>query len=322
MNDDMWPRACAVTRLVASSVRVAERAGSLIKDVMKGGDLKIVNKGTDAKKDLQTEADRCAQLCIVNSLQKQFDNALTIIAEEEIISTKVQVESGHDDHVLTIDDQCSDDIRQIKASDVVIWVDPLDGTSEFTEGTEDSALLQQVTVLIGICYRGRPIAGVVHQPFYANNVGRTIWSIHGCGVHGIEISPMPSTKLIVTTRSHPTPLTEAALSALLSNGLADRVESVGGAGYKVLRCLQDAAAYVYANTGCKKWDTAAPEAILVASGGKMTDISGRLFDYSADAQHINSGGICATAHWIQHDDYVNGVPIEIRHKLPETVDNI
>ncbi len=77
---------------------------------------------------------------------------------------------------------------------------------------------------------------------------------------------VPSTKLIVTTRSHPTPLTEAALSALLANGLADRIESVGGAGYKVLRCLQDAAAYVYANTGCKKWDTAAPEAILIAAG--------------------------------------------------------
>jgi 3'(2'), 5'-bisphosphate nucleotidase len=53
-----------------------------LKDVMKAGDLKIVNKGTELKKDLQTEADRCAQLCIVNSLQKQFDNVLTIIAEE------------------------------------------------------------------------------------------------------------------------------------------------------------------------------------------------------------------------------------------------
>lgn len=51
----------------------------------------------------------------------------------------------------------------------------------------------------------------------------------------------------------------------------------------------------------------------------MTDVSGRLFYYGADAQHINSGGICATANWVQHDDYVNGVPDDIRQSLLETV---
>lgn len=73
-------------------------------------------------------------------------------------------------------------------------------------------------------------------------------------------------KIVVTTRSHPTQLVNDALNILKSRGLADDIERVGGAGFKVLRCLEGAAAYVFASPGCKKWDTAAPEAVLNAAG--------------------------------------------------------
>uniref|UniRef100_A0A914X1R8 Inositol monophosphatase n=1 Tax=Plectus sambesii TaxID=2011161 RepID=A0A914X1R8_9BILA len=73
-EDEMWQKACFMTRLVASSVRVAEEAGALIKRTMEGGDLKIIDKGVDGAADLQTEADRSAQYCIVQSLQKKFHN--------------------------------------------------------------------------------------------------------------------------------------------------------------------------------------------------------------------------------------------------------
>lgn len=46
------------------------------------------------------------------------------------------------------------------------------------------ALLEQVTVLIGIAYRDRAIAGIIHQPYY-NQKGRTVWAIEGCGVNGL-----------------------------------------------------------------------------------------------------------------------------------------
>lgn len=38
-------------------------------------------------------------------------------------------------------------------------------------------------------YRGRPVAGIIHQPFWGTNaVGRTVWAIRGMGVHGTEIT--------------------------------------------------------------------------------------------------------------------------------------
>ena len=36
-------------------------------------------------------------------------------------------------------------------------------------------------------------------------------------------------------------------------------------------------AYVFASPGCKKWDTCAPEALLKAKGGTLTDMHGMWF---------------------------------------------
>ncbi len=50
---------------------------------MSAGDLKIIDKSQQGEKaDLQTEADRAAQYCIVHSLAAKFGNALTVIGEE------------------------------------------------------------------------------------------------------------------------------------------------------------------------------------------------------------------------------------------------
>ena len=37
----------------------------------------------------------------------------------------------------------------------------------------------------------------------------------------------------------------------------------------------EADAYIFPSSGTKKWDTCAPEAILVAAGGELTDIYGK-----------------------------------------------
>jgi 3'(2'), 5'-bisphosphate nucleotidase len=131
-------------------------------------------------------------------------------------------------------------------------------------------LLVQVTVLIGIAVKGRSVAGIIHQPFYGEE-GRTIWAVDGLGVHGMDVQKSKSKifnpfklhnyldanqqRIVVTTRSHFTPLVQSALDILEKKKLLDKLERVGGAGYKVIKCLENSAAYVFASPGCKKWDT-------------------------------------------------------------------
>ena len=51
---------------------------------------------------------------------------------------------------------------------------------------------------------------------------------------------------------------------------------------QVLMVLEGQAhAYVFASPGCKKWDICAPEAILTASGGKLTDLHGVHYSYKS-----------------------------------------
>ncbi|KAI6197029.1 hypothetical protein M3Y94_01177000 [Aphelenchoides besseyi] len=315
--NEMWNKSCFLIRLVASSVRVAETAGSVIKTITNSADLKIVDKGTDGKKDLQTEADRSAQFVIDNSLQKKFNGKLKVIGEEEKTSEVPTVELNVSTEVLQLDSKCPPELREATEKDVVIWVDPLDGTSEFAEAAKTkSPLLEQVTVLIGIAYKGRSVAGVIHQPFYGEN-GRTVWGIDGIGTFGANLKQKGDERVVVTTRSHNTTLVQTALDSLEEQKLLDARERIGGAGYKVLKCLESAAAYVFASGGCKKWDTAGPEAVIRAAGGELTDISGRRLYYGADAQRQNTGGVLATACWVKHEDYVNAIPDEVKKMLPE-----
>lgn len=74
-------------------------------------------------------------------------------------------------------------------------------------------------------------------------------------------------------------------------------------------------AYVFASAGCKRWDTCAPEAILVAAGGKLTDMHGNTYDYSKETDVKNIGGVLATASAKDHDSYLKLIPKNVRETL-------
>lgn len=310
-----------IMRLVASSVMIANQAGKIIRDVMTKGELNIVYKGDKSKNDFATEADRSAETCIIASLAAQFP-AITIIGEEAQesghghVTSDVPPEwiiSSTDSEVLAR--TCPPELEALAENDIVVWVDPLDGTREYTQG-----FLDHVTVLIGISAHGKALAGVIHQPFYnyqsqegGGALGRTIWGIQGLGVGGYTPTPPPADKrIITTTRSHNTSVVQAVLDAMKP----DEVLRVGGAGNKVLLVMEGKAhAYVYANPGCKRWDTCAPEAILCAQGGALTDVHGAPYDYAAGVAPLNKGGVIASADKNTHDYYISRIPQEVKDKL-------
>jgi len=172
-----------------------------------------------------------------------------------------------------------------------------------------------VTVLIGIAVDGAAVAGVVHQPFYNNlddEDGRTVWGIVGLGAFGISgQSPPAGERIITTTRSHGTGIVSEAVDSCKPTS----VLRVGGAGNKVLQLIDGKAhAYVFASHGCKKWDTCAPEAVLAAMGGTLTDIHGNNLSYHKEVKHPNTGGVLATLN--DHDLFLKCIPQNVRDSLP------
>jgi len=305
-----------LTQVLAASVSIADRAGEIVRDIMKKGDLGIVEK--TGKNDLQTQADRSAQNCIVASLAKQFPTLKVVGEEGEQDLTHVPV-----DWIVTDQDckaaklNCPDRLKNLDMSQLTVWVDPLDGTAEYTQG-----LLDHVTVLIGIAAGKEAVAGVIHQPYWnyqteGATLGRTFYGVIGGGVFGLSpVSPPEGRRIITTTRSHSTGLVQDTLDILKP----DEVLKVGGAGHKVMLLMEGRAhAYVFPSPGCKKWDTCAPEAILHAMGGKLTDMKGAQYEYHAEVAHRNSEGVLATAVAADHAWYLNNTPQEVKDKVKDSL---
>uniref|UniRef100_A0A8C2R8U6 3'(2'),5'-bisphosphate nucleotidase 1 n=1 Tax=Capra hircus TaxID=9925 RepID=A0A8C2R8U6_CAPHI len=297
-------------RLVASAYSIAQKAGTIVRRVIAEGDLGIIEK-------------RYIGIC--SSLARKFPK-LTIIGEEDLPPEDVDqelIEDGQWEEILK--QPCPSQYSGIKEEDLVVWVDPLDGTKEYTEG-----LLDNVTVLIGIAYEGKAIAGVINQPYYnyqvlllndtkiffqINNydavLGRTIWGVLGLGAFGFQLKEVPAGKhIITTTRSHNSQLVTDCITAMNP----DDVLRVGGAGNKIIQLIEGkASAYVFASPGCKKWDTCAPEVILHAVGGKLTDIHGNALQYNKEVKHMNSAGVLATLR--NYDYYASRVPQSVKNAL-------
>ncbi|XP_071504385.1 LOW QUALITY PROTEIN: 3'(2'),5'-bisphosphate nucleotidase 1-like [Diadema antillarum] len=298
-----------IIQVMSASVAIANRAGSIIRDIMKAGDLGVVLKN-QREDDPQTEADRKAQRCIVSSLQNRFPG-ITVIGEEDLKETATDlIELGDSEEVLKR--SCPDDLKSVVLEDIVVWVDPVDGTKEYTQG-----YLDHVTVLIGVAVKGESVGGVIHQPYYNYQtpgapMGRTMYGIVGLGCFGFTHKELPqSERVITTTRSHGTKAVQETIDAMCPT----EVLRVGGAGHKVLLCLEGrASAYIFASPGCKKWDTCAPEALLKAAGGKLRMLHGNRYRYDKDIKRQNTGGVIAA--YEQHEFYLSKVPQSIKDALP------
>ncbi|XP_057679416.1 3'(2'),5'-bisphosphate nucleotidase 1 [Corythoichthys intestinalis] len=299
-----------VLRLVASAYTVAEKAGEIVRKVLHRGDLGIVEK--EGAHDLQTLADRLAQKSICASLSRRFPK-ITIIGEEELPAEEVTedlIENGQSEEILQ--KVCPAEYSGLKEEELVVWVDPVDGTKEYTEG-----LLDNVTVLIGIAYAGRAIAGVVNQPFYnyqlepGVHMGRTMWAMLGLGAFGFQLQEVPNNKRIVTTtRSHSNKIVTDCVNAMEPH----EVIRVGGAGNKIIQLIEGkASAYVFASPGTKKWDTCAPEVLLHCVGGKLTDMFNNPYCYDANVKRMNSAGVLATLR--NHEYYISRVPQSVLQAL-------
>lgn len=314
-----------LSRLVASAVSISNKSASILRDVKKSGELNIQEK---AANDYVTKADFLSQLNIIKSLENMFPKLKFCGEEGELKDEYNDLVTTIDSSTLELSKNLPECYNSMKEEDLFIWVDPLDGTREYTEGHEVS---KEVTVLIGISWKGRAIAGVMNQPFYkfetaksdsdAFYTGRCLWGIEGLGAFDSVNGKVNPVKLnnditkIVTTRSHITDLIKKDLGSIPNSHLMH----AGGAGHKVLCVIEgEADVYIYPRNGTKRWDTCAPEAILRSLGGSLTDIFGRDYSYvkSDDLTVENCYGLIASVTR-QPQYYSEFISDELKNKVME-----
>jgi 3'(2'), 5'-bisphosphate nucleotidase len=160
-----------------------------------------------------------------------------------------------------------------------IWiVDPLDGTSNFIEGSDE------FTVLIALVKAGQPQIGVILQPatnhWYIAEVGKGAWfSPNGREWERLRVT---STQTIdaarfMMSRHHLSESEKQFLDFLNKN---DYIQS-GSTGLKVARlCTGEADAYFTFTDKIKQWDVAAGHCILAEAGGHITDVQGKPIVYN------------------------------------------
>ena len=224
-----------------------------------------------------TEADRSANQHIVTRIQTHFP-------EDGILS-----------------EESKDDLARLKHDRVWI-VDPLDGTKEFI------ARNGEFSIMIGLVVAGAPVMGVIMQPtsnlLYVGAVG------YGAYLHedGEEIPLSVSTctdlsqMIMVSSRSHRQQIVDRVRAILRIT--RERVS--GSVGLKVgLISRRLADVYIHPSPGCKEWDLCAPQALLEAAGGRMTDCWGNPIRYNrADVRAHN--GVVAT-NGLMHDEIIGVV---------------
>lgn len=87
---------------------------------------------------------------------------------------------------------------------------------------------------------------------------------------------------------------------------------------QVLQLLEGkASVYVFASGGCKKWDTCAPEAVLRAAGGELTDVRGQRYAYGAHEPHRNRTGVLAAADPGLHRHALDKIPQQLKDALAD-----
>jgi len=234
--------------LLALAARLARQAAAAVMAVRDGG-FAVERKRDDSP---VTAADRIAEALIVEGLRAAAPT-IPVIAEEAHEAGEVTATPG-----------------------ARFWlVDPLDGTREFAAGLDTFA------INIGLVEEGRPRLGVVALPatgeLFGGIIGQGAWKEDAGGTrHAIRVRRIPAEGPVVMASRHYQKDPRIAEFAA-----AHRAQSVVNIGSAAKFCrVAEGTADLYPRFGpTMEWDTAAPEAVVVAAGGTITELDGQLLRY-------------------------------------------
>ena len=179
------------------------------------------------------------------------------------------------------------------------WIlDPLDGTKDFLQGSENYA------VHIALAYKQKPKIGIVLIPekneLWFGIVGTGAW-LENCDGSKKSISfseRLDISKLIlVSSKNHQ----QSKLQNLLSTLCFAETKKIGSVGCKVASILRgEADVYISLSgkTSPKDWDMAAPHALIEAAGGMFSHADGTNLTYQKT--NYSQSGCLIASHGKSH----------------------
>lgn len=196
------------------------------------------------------------------------------------------------------DEISSEMFETFNAKDATVWIDPLDGTTDFVNGN-----LPACTVLIGLSLNDKSRVGIVHKPFSDEDqaFGKTVF---GSGEHGTFFLPVDKAMTPEQSVAREIKYTEpfdhdeipaedhaikvGASLTHFSQSLKDIIEKaapveiirLGGAGNKCMAiAVSMTESYMHPNPGLKYWDLCANESLIKGMGGYSTNLFGERLVY-------------------------------------------
>jgi len=167
------------------------------------------------------------------------------------------------------------------------FVDPLDGTRDFVKRNGE------FVVMIGLAEEGRATLGVIVVPVsgraYVGGVGVPAVAVDGGGaktpIHVSRVTALAHAEIVVSRSRR-----QGSLDAAAARLGVRKVTPCGSAGLKAIRVASgEADAYVQPAPAGKLWDACAPEAIVVAAGGRVSDARGEPLDYRSEVIALDEG---------------------------------
>lgn len=271
----------------------------------------------DDPRSVVTQCDIDAQAKIVAGLRERWGDELKIIGEEDDDESNgplVPNASLFRNDILFDNDEVDTVIppdldEEIPIDELVVFVDPLDGTREFVEGR-----LQNVACLIGIARNSRPIAGIIGVPFPDGDLSS------GAEIHYAVTDPMPTVGVClgraenegcakelpndksdtpdfkILTGDSSNPVLKKATNRARSIAKGRVSHSIIGGTAAKLRLVATSTSPTIAilHFSTELWDTCAAEALLNSQGGKITDLFGTPLVHSPNRKFGNIFGVVAS----------------------------
>ncbi len=276
----------------------------------KDGDLMKIMSAKSSATDVFTIADGMVQHILRKYLFNDPDNNKDFVGEEQVEVTEkdennnkyiVKEKEKNIEIPHTFTKLIDDAIDKIKLlgnkmpenifEKYTVFVDPIDGTAEFS-GTDKRSKEEkekepwpiggkgdQCTILIGFADKvGNAVAGLAYRPVINPNNTKITYAYGWMDENGkghvndfqkhLNMSDTISDKIRFITSNG----SISNITSELIEKTGQRISS-GGAGNKILMLLENKGDVYLQDRGVSRWDTCAGDAILEASGGRLSTLT-------------------------------------------------